>query len=43
MEKKTRLSTFLCDADGAAAHANSQSIDTSIDQILGLSGCNHCR
>lgn len=30
--------TFLCDADGTAAHAHSQSIHASIDQILCL-GC----
>lgn len=34
--------TFLRDANGAAAHADSQSVDTSVDQILSLGCCNHC-
>lgn len=28
--------TFLCDADGSTAHAHSESIHTSVDQILRL-------
>lgn len=35
--------TFLGDADGATAHAHTQPIHTSINQILGLSCCHHCR
>lgn len=37
------LNTFLCDADGAAAHADSQSIHAGINQIFGLGCCDHCR
>ena len=32
--------TFLCDADGAAAHPHSQSIHSCIDEVLSLS-CSH--
>lgn len=39
----TEPSTFLCDADGATAHPDSQSIHTGVDQILGLGCCDHCR
>lgn len=35
--------TFLRDADGTAAHADSQSVDSSIDQVFGLSCRYHCR
>lgn len=41
--EKQRVITFLCDADGAAAHADSQSINTGIDQVLGLGCCDDCR
>lgn len=39
----SRVVTFLRDADGATTHADSKSIHTGINQILGLGGCNHCR
>ena len=32
--------TFLCDADGAAAHPHSQSVHSCIDEVLSLS-CSH--
>lgn len=35
--------TFLCDADGAAAHPHSQRVHTCIDQVLSLSRSHHCR
>lgn len=35
------IPTFLRDADGAAAHAHTQPVHTSIDQVLGLSCCHH--
>lgn len=34
------VTTFLGDADGAAAHAHSQSVHSCINQVLGL-GCRH--
>lgn len=33
--------TFLGDADGATAHAHTQPVHASINQILGLSCCHH--
>lgn len=39
--KQQGVITFLCDADGTATHAHSQSIHARIDQILCLSGCDH--
>ena len=33
--------TFLCDADGAAAHADPQSVDAGVYQVLSLRCCNH--
>lgn len=35
--KQQEVITFLCDADGTAAHADSQRVHASIDQILCLS------
>lgn len=34
--------TLLCDADGATPHSYPQSVDSCIDQVLGLSCSNHC-
>lgn len=34
--------TFLCDADGAAAHPHSQGIHACINEVLGLSRSHHC-
>lgn len=33
--------TFLGDADGATAHAHTQSVHTSVNEILGLSCCHN--
>lgn len=33
--------TFLGDADGTAAHAHTQPVHTSINQVLGLRCCHH--
>lgn len=38
-----RSLTFLCDANGAAAHPDSQAIHSCIDQVFGLSCSHHCR
>lgn len=34
--------TFLCDADGAAAHAHPQSVCSGINEVFGLSCRDHC-
>lgn len=34
--------TFLGNADGATAHAHPQGIYASINEVLGLSSCDHC-
>ena len=38
-----RVLTFLSDADGATAHSHPQGIYTSINEVLGLSSCDHCK
>lgn len=35
------IPTFLGDADGATAHAHTQPVHTSVNQILGLSCCHY--
>ena len=34
------ISFYLCDTDGSCSHANPQSIDSSINEVLGLL-CSH--
>lgn len=34
--------TFLCDADGATAHPDSQGIDPCVNEVLGLSSSHNC-
>lgn len=34
--------TLLCDADGATPHSYPQSVDSCVNQVLGLSCSNHC-
>jgi len=34
--------TFLCDAYGAAAHTDSQAVNSGADQVLSLSDRHHC-
>lgn len=38
----TKALTFLGDANGTAAHAHSQGINAGVDEVLGLSSCDHC-
>lgn len=33
--------TFLGDADGSTAHAHTQPVHTSVNQVLGLGCCHH--
>lgn len=42
VESVAQSLTFLCDADGAAAHPHSQRVHSCINQVLSLSCCHHC-
>ena len=37
----THVPTYLCDADGARAHPNPESVHPNIYQVLGLLRCHH--